>query len=330
MVLGQDFLIMTKSITFIVKKFLLSGMFPVSWKQAKVTPLYKNGSKDEINNYRFISVLPTLSKRVEKLIQKNLLSFLNDFDVIHKSKNGFRSGHSIETALLLMIENWLKVVNDGNIVGTVMVDKIERKALDLVDHDLLLQKLELYKCSNLFLKLMKSYLNNKSQAVSLGGKMPQKGIVTCGVPQGSILGPLFFFFFFLNIYKWLKIMLLATHQKRLHINKSILSLTYNNIDLQCGIWLYQFLIIVYLFTFTYIAIWAILWQLALGSSCKRINIFHYLFLLSHYEAFYIEMLITPELLASYSNIRLSDGRFFLFLSAPHPLSDTIFFAYRYY
>ena len=66
-----------KSLTFIVKKCIENGFFPLLWKQAKVTPLYKNGSRDEINNYRPISILPTLSKLIEKFIQKNLVSFLN-------------------------------------------------------------------------------------------------------------------------------------------------------------------------------------------------------------------------------------------------------------
>ena len=114
-----------------------------------------------------------------------------NFYVIHRSQSGFRTGHSTETALLLMTENWLKAINDGKIVGTVMVDF--RKAFDLVDHDLLLQKLEIYKCNHKFIKLMKSYLSNRSQTVPLGGKLSENGFVTCGVPQGSILGPPLFF-----------------------------------------------------------------------------------------------------------------------------------------
>ena len=77
-----------------------------------------------------------LSKLIAKFIQKNFLSFLNEFDVIHRSQSGFRSGHSTGTALLLMTESWLKALNDGKIVDTVIVDF--RKAFYLIDHDLLL------------------------------------------------------------------------------------------------------------------------------------------------------------------------------------------------
>ena len=126
--------IITKSITYIVNNCIRSGKFPTSWKLAKVNPLYKGGAKDGINNYRPISILPTLSKLIEKFIQKHLMAYLNSFDVLHKYQSGFRSGHSTETALILMTEGWLKAINEGKFVGTIMVDF--RKAFDLVDHDL--------------------------------------------------------------------------------------------------------------------------------------------------------------------------------------------------
>ena len=83
----------------------------------------------------------------------------HEYNAIHKSQSGVRSGHSTETALSLMTENWLKAINEGKVVGTGVVDF--RKEFDLVGHELLLKKLKLYKCSNAFIKLMKSYLNNR-------------------------------------------------------------------------------------------------------------------------------------------------------------------------
>ena len=161
--------IITKSITYIVNKCILyNGHFPDSWKQAKVNALFKSGAKDDINNYCPISILPTLSKLIEKFMQKHLMNYLNTFDVLHKFQSGFRSGHSTETALTLMTERWLKAINDGNIVGTIMIDF--RKAFDLVDHDLLIHKLSLYKCGTNFLKLMASYLKSRTQVVSVHGK----------------------------------------------------------------------------------------------------------------------------------------------------------------
>ena len=83
---------------YITQACISKGYFPDSWKQAKVNPLYKSGAKEEINNYR------TLSKLLEKFIQKNLMEFLNKHDVLHQSQSGFRSGHSTETTLTLMAE----------------------------------------------------------------------------------------------------------------------------------------------------------------------------------------------------------------------------------
>ena len=102
--------VITKSIIYIAQACISKGYFPNCWKQAKVNPLYKGGAKEETNNYRPISILPTLSKLLEKFIQKNLMEFLTKYDVLHQSQNGFSSGHSMETALTLMTERWLKAI----------------------------------------------------------------------------------------------------------------------------------------------------------------------------------------------------------------------------
>ena len=127
--------IITKSLTAIVNKCLANGSFPSIWKQAKVSPPYEGGAKEELNCYRPISILPTLSRLLEKFIHKHLMAYLDTFNLIHKSQSGFRAGHSTETALLLMTDRWLKALNEGKVVGSVMIDF--RKVFDLVDHDLL-------------------------------------------------------------------------------------------------------------------------------------------------------------------------------------------------
>ena len=169
--------VVTKSITCFVRKCLSSGIFPATWKQAMVTPVYK----EDIITIAQFPFWQRLSKLVEKFSHKHLTLYLNYFEVIHQSQSGFRKIHSIETALLLKTETWLKALKAGKIVGTVLVDF--RKAFDLVNHNSLLQKLSYYKCSDHFLKLMKSYLSNREQVVGLNNKLSQKGLVTCGVPQ---------------------------------------------------------------------------------------------------------------------------------------------------
>ena len=185
--------VISRSIAFIAQKCIDTCQIPTLWKQAKVTPLHKGGAKNELNNYRPISILPTLSKLLEKFIQTHLMSYLNFFSIIHPTQSGFRPGHSTESALILMTEKWLKAINEGKMVGAVMVDF--RKAFDLVDHKLLLEKIKCFKCSDKFVSLMKSYLSSRSQVVSVNSKKSENGFVKCGVPQGSILGPLLFLIF---------------------------------------------------------------------------------------------------------------------------------------
>ena len=141
--------VLTPSLTFIVNKSILSGEF-LSWKEAKVKPLFKSGAKHDIYNYRPISVLPTVSKLIGKCVDSQFSVCLNNFDLLYKSQSGFRPKHSTESALIHMNDSWLRAVNVGKIIGCVLVEF--RKAFDLVDHNILLKKLECYKCKGTCLK----------------------------------------------------------------------------------------------------------------------------------------------------------------------------------
>jgi len=92
-----------------------------------------------------------------------------------------------------LIDKWLKALDQGEMVGTIMVDF--RKAFDLVDHEILLEKLKIYQCSENSLNWFTSYLTDRVQKVSLNGQLSESKNINCGVPQGSILGPLLFILF---------------------------------------------------------------------------------------------------------------------------------------
>ena len=182
-----------ESVTYICNQSIKTSNFPEKWKEAKVTPLHKGGPKDDINNYRPISILPVISKILEKHVHDSLMAFLTQFQLLHKNQSGFRPNHSCETALSGMLCNWLDSINNGSLIGVVMIDF--KKAFDLVDHSLLLKKLEHYKLSNDTMSWFASYLSSRKQKVSLNNIRSDDEIITDGVPQGSILGPLLFLMF---------------------------------------------------------------------------------------------------------------------------------------
>ena len=183
----------TDSITHICNQSIRDSVFPNKWKEGKVAPLHKTGAKDDVNNYRPISVLPVLSKILEKHVHDALMDFLLAYNLLHKTQSGFRPSHSCETALIGMISRWLDAMNDGSMIGVVMVDF--KKAFDLVDPSILLQKLKLYKLSSSTMAWFSSYLLNRKQRVSISNVLSDDEIVINGVPQGSIMGPLMFLLF---------------------------------------------------------------------------------------------------------------------------------------
>ena len=182
-----------EDITFICNNSISSSCFPDKWKEAKVSPLHKSGPLEEVNNYRPISVLPVLSKVLERHVSDSLTVYLNENSLLHKTQSGFRSHHSCETALNFMTDSWLNALDKGEMIGVVLVDF--KKAFDLVDHDILLTKLELYGIKNETLHWFKSYLSQRQQQVSISNTLSSFRPVSCGVPQGSILGPLLFLLF---------------------------------------------------------------------------------------------------------------------------------------
>ncbi len=118
------------SLTFIYNLSIKHSVFPKKWKEATVSHLHKAGSKHDVNNYRPISVLTILSEVLEKHVHDSLMNYLNKYNLLHITQSGFRPKHSCETALIGMVDRWLKSMNEGSMIGVVMVDF--KKAFDLV------------------------------------------------------------------------------------------------------------------------------------------------------------------------------------------------------
>ena len=194
-----------------------SSTFPKLWKMGKITPLFKKGSTQDPGNYRPISILPVLSKLLEKHVAIHLLEFLNSHDLLHSQQSGFRAKHSCKTALHYMLNDWLSSAHADEFVGVMFIDFC--KAFDLVDHKLLLEKLKLYKFSQSALHWFTCYLTERQQCVkvnSICDPLPQNeaGVAALYFELWLIIddlgrcGPIWFFCIF-SYSKTLSCMLLT-------------------------------------------------------------------------------------------------------------------------
>ena len=179
-----------KTITLIINQTFYDGVFPKELKIAKVIPIYKSGSTMELNNYRPISVLNIYSKVFERIMYDRLTQFLDKYNILYQNQFGFRQGHSTHHALISLVDKITKFLDSGDIVIGVFLDL--KKAFDTVDHNILLKKLYQYGIRGNLNKWFKNYLTNRSQYVLFNGITSDIKNVNCGVPQGSILGPLLF------------------------------------------------------------------------------------------------------------------------------------------
>ena len=170
-----------------------TNSFPNHWKIAKVTPLHKGGARNDINNYRPISVLPILSKILEKHVASSLPVFLSKNNLLYELQSAFRSGHSTETVLIRLTDQILKNMDDDEVSGLVFIDF--RKAFDVIDNELLLKELSIYGATLSSVAWFKSYLSVRKQFISLGKTTSKQLTVKQGLPQGSILGPVLFLLF---------------------------------------------------------------------------------------------------------------------------------------
>ena len=163
-------------------------VFPDHWKIACIVPIPKSGDPDIPSNNRPISLLSTLSKILEKVVCTKLSDYLRDHHLLSPSQCAYRPRHSTEDAVLDAVERLVTNTDNGLVSAVTTLDL--SKAFDSVDHDLLITKLSWYGITDT--KWFRSYLSDRHQTVR-GGTLTLP--VSCGVPQGSILGPILFVLF---------------------------------------------------------------------------------------------------------------------------------------
>ena len=177
-------------LSMIINKSIETGVVPAVMKTAKVIPIYKSKDKTRLENYRPISLLPVISKVLEKVVHKRLYHYFDAHDLLFENQFGFRPKHSTVDAITKFVSNVLTAKYNNMTTMAVFLDL--SKAFDTIDHRILLDKLQHYGIRGIALEWFRSYLSHREQFVSYRNCHSQCYNIDFGVPQGSVLGPLLF------------------------------------------------------------------------------------------------------------------------------------------
>ena len=189
-VLKDVFLNIIPQLTFMYNLSFATNTFPDLWKSATVIPLSKPGDPSDVSNLRPISLLPLPGKILERIVHTQISKYLEEASALSPQQGGFRKGKSTIDTVANFTDDVLLSINTKQYTIATFIDF--KKAFDTVDHNILCKKLKYYGLHLDTISWIGSYLNNRSQTCKVNGLVSDNANISCGVPQGSILGPLLF------------------------------------------------------------------------------------------------------------------------------------------
>ena len=204
---------------------IMLGVYPSKLKISKITPVFKSEDETDASNYRPISLLSNFNRIFEKLMYYRMIDFIDKNDIIYSKQYGFRKAHSTQHAILDIVETIQTNMNNRLFSCGVFIDL--KKAFDTVNHKILLDKINYYGFRGIIHEWFQSYLTNRTQTTQIGSHISTKLTAPCGVPQGSVLGPLLFLLYVNDIHHCsnkLNFFLFADDTNLLYADKNLKSL----------------------------------------------------------------------------------------------------------
>ena len=199
--------VLTPILTKLYNKCLQQECFPDEFKVGQVIPIPKTLTPKELGEFRPISLLNLFSKIFEKVLKTKIMDFIDKYNILSPEQFGFTTNSSTELAITTIYDKFLDNLDKNQYTCAIFLDI--KKAFDSLDHKILLKKLDHYGFRGKIWNLLKSYMENRKICTKVDQKASKHFKVTHGIPQGSVLGPLFFCYLLMIYLKHQSLMLLC-------------------------------------------------------------------------------------------------------------------------